>query len=291
MRIFATSAFFFLSLFLVPWESAIWAADAKEPSSKQLLRYQVLLNSQFTDICSPRPRDDDKWTEDTRSDSRQQMIALVGFIEVSSQLIDIAVEHWASGIEVSKQDVEKAKQKLNKMYRRPGQRCYLMVLKIQEWGYFSYPERWKIVLPDMSDAVKLKSFSGKVGKVRRCEKHLDGKVIEGTSKKVYSCLLFIDDPVTGDDPTVRLYFSGIKWKYKGYSWTDCKSSTTVSVRFETGQVGLLQLIEKGIPWKKIERDIIGPREQLLASLLGKEASQFFLDVASGVLSGLLLKLL
>jgi len=59
-------------------------------------------------------------------------------------------------------------------------------------------------------------------------------------------------------------------------------------RFERGDVRLLSMIEEdGIPWEDIEERHLSPKRTVIVSTSGSLAAEFVLDVAAGIVSGLI----
>ena len=65
--------------------------------------------------------------------------------------------------------------------------------------------------------------------------------------------------------------------------------TAVRFRFETTNVHIISMVQKGVPWERIQSNYVAPTMPALSSQVSYAVVNFMLDVAFGLLTKFVLK--
>jgi hypothetical protein len=217
-------------------------------------------------------------------------------VHISEELVDAGVEYWASGNPgVDRSAREAAREKLRRHFLRKGERAFLLLVKpVQMLTPRDVAENyddWAISVGPPAQTFKIVTLGGESGEVLRSERTLDGQLCARDG--LTSCLLFVKDNVDEEaEPCFTVEISGVRHLLRGGGrWLSAKETKTLHFRFETGDVKLLALLQRGVPWKHIEAKYLQPRLKVVTAQAGSRAGSFLRDVAASLVAGLILRLL
>lgn len=287
------------------------------PTSVEVLRHQISLDMQLAIVDSPWS--DGHWASckggsncghrSWRSHLRASTVMIL--IPISDAIVDAAVDCWSRQKKGrTPQQISEARSKLRKKFLPGGERGFLLI--VRPILASDYVDEWGVKFPPMKTGVKLVPFGRPeaAGTVTRYESVLD-KPLRGGSSDV-SCLLFLKDTVDEErDPSYEVRIQGIKHQilldpkdsreenFSEKVWHEALKPADAGFRFTTGKVPLLAMLEKGVPWEKIETDYLQPHRNMIAELerrpsaAGCEFSlrSFLFDLGTNLVAGILLKAL
>lgn len=277
-------------------------ANPKEEAARTFAA-QIMCDTQIAVAKSPGLRDNPAWAKRPRGwHGNYQAQSLVVAVQVTPALISAAVEQWATNRGKASEEKNEAESKLLKQFCPSDHRTFLLLVKpivkttdqpVGGSGVRPYAEMWKVSLGPIADSLALESVDGARGSVVRSEKTLDEAL--DTRTEVASCLVYLQDVVNPEsEPLFTLHFSNIHHSVKeditGGEWVGTTSPEDLRIRFETGEVKLLQMVQEGTSWDTIEADYLGSRRSVITAELGG-STEFMLNLAKDLLIGLLFKLL
>ena len=257
------------------------------PGAKEVFKAQVLLDSAFAIRASPYSDDDDAWEPEPDWISKHQSRAAFALLHITPELIDAAFHYWVA--ERRRTSAERRQElvgSLKRRFMRQGERTFLLVVKPVEAT--DYQAEWGLLIGDLKTA-KLVAFNGKQGSVTKSEACGLNEPLIADSGTV-SCLFFMQDVVNPEtDPTFTVALGGVFHRIKLNSgpWARTREGQTVRFRFEPSPVKLVQLMEEGVPWPKIEEKYIGPRRRTVSSQAPGGAG----DALLGLVADIVLKLI
>jgi len=271
-----------------------WAGEA--PGTAEVFKGQILLNMAVAVISSPAARDNAAWRKPTEWVSTQKAYSVLVAVRISEPIIDAAVECWAAGAaQVTTDEKEKARAKLRRLFLRQGEKCFLIAVQpirdVQPLDDQDDYDDWGLKVGPVLQNAKLVTLDRQEGNALRAEDTLD-RALYATDKFV-SCLTFLKDVIDEEaDPCFSLQLSSVRHLLRSRgSWLEEAQTRTVTFRFETSDVRLLALLERGIPWKTIEAKYIKPHLEVVAARTSSGMGQFLRDVAASMVAGLILKLI
>jgi hypothetical protein len=235
------------------------------------------------------PLSDDKfaWEKSNDWSSSNRAISVFVLVYISPELIDAAVEYWA---EINNQKTpnakEKAREKLRKCFLKTGnlfksgEKAFFLLLKpIKATGF---PDEWAVKIGSISENSKIVTIDGTKGEVTKTEKFIEQKLY--STPEILSCLIYFEDPVDEEtEPSFNITIENIYYYIRNneYQWLKAKEPRTVIFRFETGEVKILSMIKRGIPWEDIKKKHIEPWMRFSSDSLGKAIFSFIIDLAFG----------
>ena len=162
-----------------------------------------------------------------------------------------------------------------------------------------HPEIWRLHLDSIDTSVTIKTLRNEAGNVVVAEQSLKS-VLESQDGTNF-CLCYVEDVVDEDnDPTFMLEWDGIN--YSAYEmtrrtatrdihgWIKTTEPQIVKLKFETGSVHLLSLLEnEGIPWENVYSMYITPKYNSLNQSSGAAFGPFLIDKAFNFIVGLAVK--
>lgn len=292
-----------------------------EPSPSEVFEAQVLVNLQAEAVISPSAEDVHQWSDDPRWDSllakRSQAFSLVLLVEVDDSLLNAAVSKYSHERNLNSKSKDSILKRLRKVYCRENEKAFLFIAKpMALCGYLHQGPfytrwskcdraRWRFEVGPLSEKLQLVSFDGKIGRVIRCEEEFDKPM--NSDKEYYSSLLFVDSkPIRRDDPLYRIKLSGPSHEVRRYlrkrqsfdlsvqqkpwqDWLSSKKSNSAVFRYETESIGILSMVEEGVPWEDLEKQHLLPRTEWIDSHFKDYGTELLIDIASKVVVGIVLR--
>jgi len=263
---------------------------------EKAFKAQLQVNMQVQVIESPKSNDWVSWSSFPYWSSTRRAQSVLVVLEITPAIIESGVAYWAATHDADDEEKGTASAKLTRQFLRDKQRCFVVIVDpIRTKGW---EDEWRVSVGPIEKNLTLLALDGKVGKVTTCEKRLDRQLKSADGK--VSCLVFVEDSVDPElQPCFTLRLSNILYSIRNNragdqgepSWVDARETELAEFRFETGDVKMIAMLEKGVPWETIEKQYVLPKQRVIEAGSGSQVATVVTNLACDIVTALLFKLL
>lgn len=276
--------------FLSACEDENLRSDKIAPSKSDVLRAQIVTNSQVAVATGPYVFEPGKWQSANESDHRYGLRGEPGrsplvLVQVDEHLISAAINSWAASISIVDDDATtNARLDLQKRFLRDGARAFILLSQPLQNG----DGNWGHSFRDLSETSRIVTYSGKQGLITSSEECENGIIDKHSS--VFSCLLMFSDVILSDDPNFFVEFP-ITYYFRSENHLEWVVSERQVIRFkfDAGITPLTSLVSSGVDWKKISETYVDTHVSLIRASHGELVQNFFISAAADIMVGLMFR--
>jgi hypothetical protein len=250
---------------------------------------QIIVNLDAQLVSSPDAAVSEKWESKLEGWTSGRVHSLFVAVYLSDGLLEAAVDYWAADGDITPSQRASKISELRQLYAPPGKKTFLLVLRPFIDG--NYPDWWRMSIGRNADSVYVHTMDGAKGRLLSYEPVLDFK-IDSANKVIESVLVFEDTFSNKKLPIFNVVLQNIRHDVRSTSraWITSRTQTKVAFRFELNEVQIARMVSNGIPWNVIESKYLRPRRDVLAAQFNDKTMDFILNVVTGVVTKVLLRI-